>query len=199
MQHEEDIERVIKSSPESHGRWKQVELEWAADRRLVALPGSDALTQEILADGVYNQLGHGSFSRVYAIDENWVLKLSRDWTTLKVMEALQARSSRFPRIQRLMENQAEYDGCVYHAAIVERLEDGFPIWVRSVVDGYRQPFRANSASSASMRLRHVSFLVSNGDIVVPPTDMEPLSSALQALAAVCWLEKCIADLRYEGN
>jgi hypothetical protein len=125
MRHDEDIERVIKSSPEVDERWRQAELDWVTEHRLVALPGSDALTQAILADGVHNQLGHGSFSRVYAIDENWVLKLSRDWTTLKVMEALQSRSSRFPRIQRLMENQAEYDGCVYHAAIVERLEDGF--------------------------------------------------------------------------
>lgn len=199
MRHDEDIERVIKSSPEVEERWKQVELEWAAEHRLVALAGSDALTQAILADGVNNQLGHGAFSRVYKIDENWVLKLSRDWTTLKVMEALQSRSSRFPRIERLMENQAVFDKCVYHAAIVERLEDGFPVWVRSVVDGYRQPFRANSASSASMRLRHLSFQIANGDIVVPSKDVEPLSNAMQALADICWSEKCMADLRYEGN
>ena len=63
MRHDEDIERVIKSSPEVDERWKQVELEWAAEHRLVALAGSDALTQAILADGVNNQLGHGAFSR----------------------------------------------------------------------------------------------------------------------------------------
>lgn len=199
MRPDEDIERVIKSSPEVDERWKQVEREWAAAHRLVALAGSDALTQAILADGVNNQLGHGAFSRVYEIDENWVLKLSRDWTTLKVMEELQSRSSRFPRIERLMENQAKYQNCVYHAAIVERLEEGFPVWVRTVVDGYRQPFRANSAHSASIRLRHVRFQISNGDIVVPPRDVQPLSEAIGALADVCWSEKCMADLRYEGN
>jgi hypothetical protein len=50
-----------------------------------------------------------------------------------------------------------------------------------------------------MRLRHVSFQISNGDIVVPPKDAKPLSEAIGVLADVCWPEKCMADLRYEGN
>jgi hypothetical protein len=35
--------------------------------------------------------------------------------------------------------------------------------------------------------------------VVPSKDVEPLSNAMQALADICWSEKCMADLRYEGN
>lgn len=195
----EDIERVIRSSPEMDAEWQRLQVEHAADHRLVALPDSDALTQAVLADGIYNYLGSGSFSYVYVIDENRVLKLSRDWTTLKVMDALQARSPRFPRVERLMQNQAEFDGTVYHAAVVERLEDAFPVWVRSVVDGYRQPSRVSSAASARMRLNAVSLEVANGDIVVPDKDVAEISEAMRLLAEICWAEKCIADLRYEGN
>lgn len=199
MWHDEDIESVIRSNAGMDARWRQAKLEYAAERRLIALPDSDALTQAVLADGIENHLGGGAFSRVYAIDENWVLKLSRDWKTLTVMEALQSRSSRFPRVDRLMENQAVFDDTVYHAAIVERLEDAFPVWVRSVVDAYRQPYRASSAASAHMRLSKVSFQIATGDIILPNKDVVPLAEATRLLADICWSEKCIADLRYEGN
>jgi hypothetical protein len=199
MPRDEDIERVIRSSPEMDAEWRQLQMEYAANHRLVALPSSDALTQAVLADGIHNYLGSGSFSYVYAIDENRVLKLSRDWTTLKVMDALQAGSSRFPRVERLMQNQAEFGDAIYHAAVVERLEDAFPVWVHSIVDGYRQPFKVSSAASARMRLNAVSLEIANGSIVVPNKDVAPLSEAMRLLAEICWAEKCIADLRYEGN
>lgn len=197
--HDENIEKIFYSSLHNEPTWRQAHLAYATDHRLLALSSSDPLTKVVLADGIQNSLGTGAFSRVYAIDDRWVLKLSRDWTTLQVMKSLQEYSTCFPKVQRVIRDQAVFDNVVYHAAVVERLEDTFPVWVRSVVDGYRRPFRVDSAALAHARLNIVSYKIASGDIVVPARYVEDYSKATQLLADICLHEKCIADLRYEGN
>ncbi len=199
MRHDQDQEHIFQSSLHDDLGWKQVHLAYASKHRLTALPDSDPVTQVVLADGIQNSLGGGAFSRVYVIDDQWVLKLSRDWTTLEVMDTLQRHSTCFPRVQRRMKNQALLDDTVYHGAVVERLEDKFPGWVRSIVDGYRLPFRVDSAALAQARLNILSFRIANGDIVVPAKYVQSYSHAMLLLSDICSREKCIADLRYEGN
>lgn len=197
--HEPTNERLIKPDAESKAIITKENSEWAAKNQLVALPNSDPLVQAVLSDGVSNFLDNGGFSRVYAIDDHRVLKVSRDLPSLQVMAALCSRSTRFPCVDSIFENQARDDEEVYHAAVVERLEEGYPVWVRSVVDGYRQPFRANSSRFAHARLLQVSLEIASGDIVVPLRDVEPLSAAMRILAEECLARRLIADLRYEGN
>jgi hypothetical protein len=197
---DEDIERILRSGPEPDTSWRQQELEQAATHRLVPLSCSDPLVHRVLADGVTNYLGSGAFSRVYAIDETRALKFSRDLQTLEVMKSLQARCSRVVKVEIVMPNQATFGDIVYHAAIVERLEDTFPAWVRSVVSGYRDSYgKANSPGACQMQLNKLAFWIANGDIVIPKNDVAALSEAMRLLAETCWTERCVADLRYEGN
>lgn len=199
MNYDNDIERILQSNPVDDPRWQELRQENAAKHRLVPLPDSYDLIKIVLADGIYNSLGGGAFSRVYALDKDWVLKLCRDWTTLEIMETLQSQSSCFPRVKCLMRHQAVLNDVVYHGAVIERLEDTFPLWVRSVVDAYRQPFRASSASLAQMRLNILSFRIGNGEIKIPQRFVKPFTHAVRLLADVCSTTRSIADLRYEGN
>jgi hypothetical protein len=193
-------ERIIKlDDADAKAKLIKQNSEWAAQHPVAALPDSDPVVQAVLADGISNFLGSGSFSRVYVIDDQRVLKLSRDLASLKVMAALCSRSSCFPRIDLILESQASDDDSVYHAAVVERLEEGYPEWIRAVVDGYRQPFRADSGRFAHARLLDVSLRIAAGDIVVPLGAIEPLSAAMRILAEECLTNRLIADLRYEGN
>lgn len=87
----------------------------------------------------------------------------------------------------------------FHAAIVEHLHEGYPVWMRSVINGYRQPFRANAPNFASTRLLQVSARILDEDIVVPPADAQDLTKAMPLLSAECLKERCLADIRMAVN
>lgn len=131
-----DLNRIIGADPDQVAKWLKVCREEAARDPLIPLPDCHVLVGRALNHGVANFLGSGAFSHIYAIDEHRVLKFSRDLTSLKIMERLCSRSDYFARIEQVFEGQArDQEGCIFHAAIVERLQIGYPKWIRSVVTG----------------------------------------------------------------
>lgn len=195
------IGRIIKTDAQRQTDWTQ-QREQAARLRLTATPNCDQLVYATLCDGIDNFLGSGAFSRVYAIDDDRVLKCSYDLTSLQIMQRLGSRSNYFPRVDLLLEHQAcDDEDIVFHAAVVERLQEGYPLWISSIVDAYRQHFPAETESpnSSYLRLLGVGWRIKNGDIVVPPSDIAPLSDAMRILAEECLPLCCVADLRAEVN
>ncbi len=196
-------DEIIGRIPDSDAQWKveftQLLRESASKYRLTATPNCDPLVHATLCDGINNFLGSGAFSRVYAIDNDRVLKCSYDLISLQIMQRLSARSNYFPRVDLLLEHQAYDADRVFHVAVVERLQEGYPRWIRSIVDGYRRPFRAESPRFTYGRLLQISLSIANGDIVVPPSDVVPLSDAMRILAEECLTWDCLADLRTEVN
>jgi hypothetical protein len=200
MRKDRASERILNRNIQGQAEMDRINKEWVVENRLTTLPLCNPLVRAILDDGVDNFLGHGSFSRVYAIDVERVLKFTRDLTSLKIMQKLCARSNYFPRVDALLEQQAcDSEGTVYHAAIVERLEEGCPEWIRSVVDGYRLPDRADSPGLVHARLLKISYSIASGDIVAPPADVAPFSAAMRILAEECLAWRCLADLRTDLN
>lgn len=193
-------ERILNRNVEGQPEMARLNREWAAQNRLSAMSNCDSLVRGILDDGIANFLGHGAFSRVYAVDDERVLKFTRDLTSLKIMQKLCVRSSYFPRVDLLLEAQVrDEEDTVYHAAVVERLQEGCPEWIVSVVDGYRGRDRADSPGQVRARLLEVSCSIANGDIVVPPADVAPFSAAMRILAEECFAWRCLADLRTDLN
>ena len=200
MRRDQPSKRILNQNAHGQAEMARLNREWAAQNRLSILPKCDPFVRSILDDGVGNFLGHGAFSLVYAIDNERVLKLTRDLTTLKIMQKLSTRSHYFPRVDLLLEQQAsDAEDTVYHAAVVERLQEGCPEWVVSVVDGYRGSFRADSPGLVHARLLDVSYRIASGDIVVPSEDVDQFSAAMRILAEECFAWRCLADLRTELN
>jgi hypothetical protein len=199
MLNDQVIGRIIDIDAQGQADWARQLRELASQYRLTATPNCDQLVYATLRDGVNNFLGSGSFSRVYAIDDDRVLKCSYDLTSLQIMQKLCSRSNYFPRVDLLLEHQACDGDVVFHAAVVERLQEGYPRWVRSIVDGYRAPFPADSPNSSHLRLLGVGWRIESGNIVVPPSDVAPLSEAMRILAEECLSWRCVADLRTEVN
>lgn len=199
MPYDDSIERIIAPLADFLPDLEESRKELAAEYKLTALPASAPLIRATLADGEARFLNKGSFSRVYVVDNERVLKFCCDLPSLQIMERLGVQSRFFPRVDAILEDQACDGEQIYHAAIVERLQEGYPVWMRSVIDGYRQPFRADSPNFANGRLLQVSFSILAGDIVVPPGDVQELAAAMRLLAGECLKGACLADLRTEVN
>lgn len=200
MPYDQSIERVIAPPAESLLFWEECRQGLAARYPLMAVESSNSIVRSTLAVGESQFLNKGAFSRVYVLDDQRVLKFCSDLKSLQIMERLGTRSRFFPRVDRVLEAQAVDDeNHIFHAAIVERLQEGYPVWMRSVIDGYRQPFRADSPIFASVRLLQMSSRILAGDIVVPLADVEDLAEAMKLLSTECLKELCLADIRTEVN
>lgn len=199
MPYDDSIERIIAPPADFLPSLEKSRQQLAARYRLTALPASDPMIQATLAAGEANFINKGAFSRVYALDDHRVLKFCIDLQSLQIMERLGAQSRFFPRVDLVFAEQARDGDQMYHAAIVERLQEGYPVWMRSLIDGYRQPFRADTPFFANTRLLHVSSRILAGEIVVPPAEAQDLAAAMRLLAAECLKGACLADLRTEVN
>jgi hypothetical protein len=199
MPYDESTKRIVAPPADSLPYLEQARQRQAAIYKLTAVPASAPLIQATLVDGEARFLNNGEFSRVYVIDDTRVLKFCHDLQSLQILERLGAQSRFFPRVDVVLEDQARDGEQIYHAAVIERLQEGYPVWMRSIIDGYRRPFRADSPIFASGRLLQVRSSILAGGIVVPPEDMLELAAAMRLLAAECLNGGCLDDLRTEVN
>ena len=199
MVYDNSIERIIAPPLECLPFIEEVRKESAAQKTLTALSTSDPMIQAILATGKDNFINSGGYSRVYVLDSLRVIKFCWDLPSLKIMERLGTQSRYFPRVDLVLEAQARDGNVIYHAAIVERLHEGYPVWMRSLIDGYRHPFRADTPFFANGRLLQMSSMILAGNIVVPPAEVQDLAAAMRLLAKECLENGCLADLRTEFN
>lgn len=190
---------IIAAVPDGDVEFEEVRQHLAALHRLAPVAGCDAMVGAALAQWQQRFLNMGAFSMVYALDDQHVLKFCRDLTSLQIMARLGAQSRLFPRVDLVLADQAREGSQGYHVAVVERLQEGHPRWISSVVDAYRRPYRANTPLFASCRLLEVRRLALNGTIAVPNADQVALAKALRLLARECANENCLADLRTEQN
>ena len=193
------LESIIAPPADSLADWEEVRQHLASLHRLEAVAGCDAMVRSTLAQWPQSFLNLGSFSRVYVLDQHRVLKFCRDLASLQIMERLGAQSRFFPKVELVLADQATQGEQVYHVAVVERLQEGYPRWIASLIDGYRQPYRADIPLFASCRLLELSARILAGGIVVPPDDVVELARAMRLLAVECENEGCLADLRTEQN
>lgn len=199
MADDQSMADIIAAVPDSLAEREQIRQQLAALHRLVPAAGSDLMVGAALAQGQQWFLNIGTFSRGYVLDDRHVLKFCRDLTSLKIMARLGAQSRLFPRVDLVLADQAREGPLVYHVAVVERLQEGYPRWISSVVDAYRRPYRADTPLFANCRLLEVRRLVLNGTIAVPSADQVAPVKALRLLARECAKENCLADLRTEQN
>lgn len=199
MTYARSMEDIIAPPPESAAAREESRQRLAALHRLAPADGCDAVVQLALVQWQQRFLNMGAFSRVYVLDDCHVLKFCRDLASLQIMGRLGAQSPLFPRVDLVLANQAREGLQPFHMAVVERLQEGYPRWISSVVDAYRQPYRADTPLFASCRLLDVRRLVLNGAIAVPSADLVALANALRLLARECMNENCLADLRTEQN
>lgn len=98
-------ERILNRNVEAQPETDRLNREWAGENFLSGLASCDPLVQNILDNQIDRFLGSGAFAREYAIDTERVLKLTQDLTSLKIMQKLCDRSSYFPRVHLLLEEQ----------------------------------------------------------------------------------------------
>ena len=165
---------------------------------LTPLSGATALTVDTLTKK--SCIGSGTFSRVYGNGPLQVIKFSWDFDTLMLLKRLGDQSTYFTKVYDVIKDQAvDEDGKTYHAAIVERLRKDIPSWVRSLVDFYRQPWRAESGFQSFQRLVGLKYQILTSQIYVEPGHAEGLAEAIGLLAEECRVNQFIADLRTETN
>jgi hypothetical protein len=199
MADDRSMTEIIAAVSDGDIEWEDARQHLAALHRLAPAAGCHAMVGAALAQWQQRFLNMGAFSRVYVLDDQHVLKFCRDLTSLQIMARLGAQSTLFPRVDLVLTDQATEGQQVYHMAVVERLQQGHPRWISSVVDAYRRPYRADTPLFASCRLLEVRRLVLNGTIAVPSAVQVALAKALRLLARECANENCLADLRTEQN
>lgn len=183
--------------------WKsQISLELqmsAQENRLIPLEGIQERASHALDRG--RLIGFGTFSQVYEVDEDEVVKFSWDQESLLVLQRLGEKSPFFPKVHVIFSGaQAEdKEGTRYFAAALERLKPRIPKWVFEVVGFYSQPFPADSASQARVRLLGLRQEILTGRIYVNPSVAKGLADAFDLLAEECWTKQLVADLRTDTN
>ena len=120
------IESIIAPHADGLADWEELRQHLAGLHRLEAVDGCHAMVTTTLAQWPQSFLNLGSFSRVYLLDQYRVLKFCRDLASLQIMERLGAQSRLFPKVELVLADQATQSEQVYHVAVVERLQEGYP-------------------------------------------------------------------------
>lgn len=199
MAYDRSIETIIAPPAETLEQWEHIRQRLADAHHLDPITGSHAMVRMILAQRQQRFLNMGAFSRVYALNERRVLKFCRDLPSLRIMARLGKQSRLFPWVDRVLVAQAVEGPTLYHAAVVERLQEGYPKWIASVIDVYRGRYRVDTPLFARRRLLEIRHRILNGTIAVPHTEVAELAKAMRLLAEECANENCLADLRTEQN
>jgi hypothetical protein len=164
------------------------------------LPSSTREIVDVLNDRENLYLGHGTFSRVFSMGNDRVIKFTRDKRNFELLQRLADKSPYFPRVEAIWSDQAHDErGFIYHAAIIERLVECKPKWVNKIVDSYRSPNHCHLPIEASHRLLDICKGIDDGSIILPEHESNDFKAALKILAAECISEQLLPDLRTSTN
>jgi|GEM_PF-3672791 len=168
-------------------------------RQLTASKNANPLTNDVLAQNRF--LGSGTFSRIYEIDAERIVKFSWDWDTLVLLKRLGDKSPFFPKVHEILDDVQATDerDRKYFAAVVERLHYTTPKWVFDMVSFYRSPWPAVSSMQSMMRLLALKHAISTGGIQVDEQIRIGLAEAIGMLADECRDHDFVADLRADAN
>lgn len=171
----------------------------AKPRQLTASTTANALTNHVLTQNRF--LGSGTFSRVYEIDTERVVKFSWDWDTLVLLKRLGDNSPFFPKVHEIFNGIQAMDERErkYFAAVVERLYIATPKWVFDMVGFYRRPWPAVSSMQSMMRLLALKHAILTATIQVDEQFRIGLAEAIGMLAEECRDHDVVADLRADAN